>query len=124
MAGTIPWLAMPGMAFLYPLPDNKHLQVVILVQENTCLIAPLCTARNQHSLIECPLSSSDHSYITHESFMDFSFTAEVSESVVREWMASGKACYKEPFSKDVCDYIVQCASNSRTMPKKFRKLFK
>lgn len=110
----------PGDTFLYAFPhEKKHLIIIVCSsesdesQENTLHCVYATTLRlTGYEDTACILHPGDHSFITHDSYIDYSKMLHVKDLYLQECFNRGAAQIKEAVSTEVLDRIKHGALHS------------
>ena len=87
------------------------------------LMASICTVRPGLFVDQsCLLSAGDHPFITHDSYVDYSFARMESQAHVEQCVAAGTFTAKEDCSPELIRRIIQGALVSKRIPREFKKV--
>ena len=73
-------------------------------------------------LFACLLGSSDHSFIDHDSYVDYRFTRLAHADHLQGRMLEGTFINKEPWSPELIKRVIQGALKSRRIQREFKQL--
>lgn len=110
-----------------PSGDKRHLMIVISEKDSEYLIVPVTT---WHPDLpdgiqddSCILTSKDHSFIKHKSWLDFRFATSHQSIDILQGVLSGYLIRKEDISKELLNFIQAKAEISDRLPTKFKYFF-
>jgi hypothetical protein len=105
-----------------------HLWIVISdpAQHGGAFIIANLTSNIARAGPECELNKGDHPWITHQCYLSFGDAREVSskeETILAEFIASGKVTRHSPMAPQILQKIAMAARHSKALPIKYRKYF-